>query len=183
MNLYRADFQPVPILRINAQLGCMTIVAATFKPAPAQCSAGLFAEGIGPREPRTAAERLEDIAGRQFHSRISCGAPTSAWMARSRRCTRRASSFPRTAPPTAQRRRLPDRRHCSRPPTRTHRAPRVYTLKISNPGEPINGSAIECLGQSGQVKAGRTPVPRRRSGPPWLRGAAHVGRGAADIRG
>lgn len=39
MNLYRADFQPVPTLGINARLGCMTIVAASFKPEPAQCSA------------------------------------------------------------------------------------------------------------------------------------------------
>ncbi len=39
MNLYRADFQPVPTLGINARLGCMTIVAAAFKAEPAQCSA------------------------------------------------------------------------------------------------------------------------------------------------
>jgi hypothetical protein len=39
MSLYRADFQPVPVLGINAKLGCMTIVAADFKPEPAQCTA------------------------------------------------------------------------------------------------------------------------------------------------
>jgi hypothetical protein len=39
MNLYRADFQPAPALRINAKLGCMTIVAADFKPDPADCTA------------------------------------------------------------------------------------------------------------------------------------------------
>jgi hypothetical protein len=39
MNLYRVDFQPAPVLGINAKLGCMTIVAADFKPQPAQCTA------------------------------------------------------------------------------------------------------------------------------------------------
>jgi hypothetical protein len=39
MNLYRVDFQPAPVLAINATLGCMTIVAASFKPEPAQCTA------------------------------------------------------------------------------------------------------------------------------------------------
>jgi hypothetical protein len=39
MNLYRADFQPAPALGINAKLGCMTIVAAAFKPDPANCTA------------------------------------------------------------------------------------------------------------------------------------------------
>jgi hypothetical protein len=37
MNLYRVDFQPAPTVGINAKLGCMTIVAATFKPEPADC--------------------------------------------------------------------------------------------------------------------------------------------------
>ena len=39
MNLYRADFQPEPVLRLNAKLGCMTVVAARFKPASANCTA------------------------------------------------------------------------------------------------------------------------------------------------
>src|SRR5260370_33248198 len=38
-NLYRVDFRPAPSLGINAKLGCMTIVAARFKPEPADCSA------------------------------------------------------------------------------------------------------------------------------------------------
>jgi hypothetical protein len=39
MNLYRADFQPAPVVSINSKLGCMTIVAATFKPAATDCTA------------------------------------------------------------------------------------------------------------------------------------------------
>jgi hypothetical protein len=39
MNLYRADFEPEPALRLNARLGCMTIVAAKFMPAATDCSA------------------------------------------------------------------------------------------------------------------------------------------------
>ncbi len=40
MNLYRATFDPAPEIGLNAQLGCMTIVAAgSFKPDPADCKA------------------------------------------------------------------------------------------------------------------------------------------------
>jgi len=39
MNLYRADFEPEPAVRLNANLGCMTVVAAKFKPESTQCSA------------------------------------------------------------------------------------------------------------------------------------------------
>ena len=36
MNLYRADLQAAPVVRINGRLGCMTIVAGAFKPEPAE---------------------------------------------------------------------------------------------------------------------------------------------------
>lgn len=39
MNLYRADFDPEPAVRLNAKLGCMTVVAAKFKPESTECSA------------------------------------------------------------------------------------------------------------------------------------------------
>jgi hypothetical protein len=39
MNLYRAEFEPEPMVRLNAKLGCMTIVAAKFKPESTNCSA------------------------------------------------------------------------------------------------------------------------------------------------
>ncbi|MFI4868497.1 MAG: hypothetical protein ACHQDD_03975 [Steroidobacterales bacterium] len=39
MNLYRADLQPEPAVHLNAKLGCMTIVAARFQPAAANCTA------------------------------------------------------------------------------------------------------------------------------------------------
>lgn len=48
MNLYRADFQPAPTLVINARLGCMTIVAATFKPEPADCRADYVPKELAP---------------------------------------------------------------------------------------------------------------------------------------
>jgi hypothetical protein len=37
MNLFRADLQPEPTLNLNAQLGCMTIVAGRFLPDGAEC--------------------------------------------------------------------------------------------------------------------------------------------------
>jgi hypothetical protein len=39
MNLYRADLFPRPTLNLNAQLGCMTIVAGRFAPDSASCTA------------------------------------------------------------------------------------------------------------------------------------------------
>ncbi|HXA36582.1 MAG TPA: hypothetical protein VNW26_09640 [Steroidobacteraceae bacterium] len=48
MNLYRVDFQPVPTLGINAKLGCMTIVAASFKPDPAECTAEYVPKELAP---------------------------------------------------------------------------------------------------------------------------------------
>jgi hypothetical protein len=49
MNLYRADFQPAPSLSINAKLGCMTIVAARFKPEPADCRAEYLPKELAPQ--------------------------------------------------------------------------------------------------------------------------------------
>jgi hypothetical protein len=48
MNLYRVDFQSGPALSINAKLGCMTIVAATFKPEPASCTAEYLPKELTP---------------------------------------------------------------------------------------------------------------------------------------
>jgi len=48
MNLYRVDFQSGPALSINAKLGCMTIVAATFKPEPASCTADYLPKELAP---------------------------------------------------------------------------------------------------------------------------------------
>jgi hypothetical protein len=48
MNLYRVDFQSGPALSINAKLGCMTIVAATFKPEPATCTAEYLPKELTP---------------------------------------------------------------------------------------------------------------------------------------
>jgi hypothetical protein len=48
MNLYRADLQTVPVLRINGRLGCMTIVAARLKPAGTDCSAAYLPRQLDP---------------------------------------------------------------------------------------------------------------------------------------
>jgi DNA-binding transcriptional MerR regulator len=37
MSLYRADFDPAPVLRLNSKLGCITIVAAEFAPDSTDC--------------------------------------------------------------------------------------------------------------------------------------------------
>jgi hypothetical protein len=48
MNLYRADFDPVPSIGINAKLGCMTIVAAAFKPDSTDCTADYVPKTLAP---------------------------------------------------------------------------------------------------------------------------------------
>ena len=47
MNLYLADMQAAPTLRINAHLGCMTIVAAKFMPETANCTANYAPKILG----------------------------------------------------------------------------------------------------------------------------------------
>jgi hypothetical protein len=48
MNLYRADLQAAPVLRINGRLGCMTIVAAHLKPDGTQCTAAYLPKQLDP---------------------------------------------------------------------------------------------------------------------------------------
>jgi hypothetical protein len=48
MNLYRAEFVPAPVVRLNARLGCLTVVAARFKPDPADCTAGYLPKELSP---------------------------------------------------------------------------------------------------------------------------------------
>jgi len=44
-----------------AKLGCMTIVAARFKPEPADCSAEYLPKELSRRYEGTAAKRVEDV--------------------------------------------------------------------------------------------------------------------------
>ena len=48
MNLYRADFEPEPVLGLNAHLGCMTIIAANFKPDPVECTKEYLPKTLAP---------------------------------------------------------------------------------------------------------------------------------------
>ncbi len=66
INLYRADFQPVPSVSINAKLGCMTIVAANLKPDPVDCTARVRAEAAFAGKHGPAAKGLEDIENRRL---------------------------------------------------------------------------------------------------------------------
>ncbi len=77
MNLYRVDFQPAPVLGINANLGCMTIVAPTSGPirrnaAPSTCPRNWPAKAANSR--KASGRRREPMT----RSRISCGAPMCA---------------------------------------------------------------------------------------------------------
>ena len=48
MNLYRADFQPEPAVHLNGKVGCVTLVAARFKPAEVDCTAAYIPKDLTP---------------------------------------------------------------------------------------------------------------------------------------
>lgn len=77
VNLYRADFDPAPALEINAALGCMTIVAANFKPGPANCSAAyqpktLAKDSIGQPQSEWKTSRTDDSIENQLRRADIC---------------------------------------------------------------------------------------------------------------
>ena len=77
MNLYRVDFQPAPDLNINAKLGCMTIVAASFRPEPADCTADyvpkeLTRESMGVPQNQWKTSRADDSIENQLRRANVC---------------------------------------------------------------------------------------------------------------
>ena len=133
MNLYRAEFQPAPTLRINANLGCMTIVAASFKPEPADCTAEYAPKELS-RETRDLAQsewktsRTDDSIENQLRRANVCvnGKAKAVYEAR----------FEFSADGTAYRLKDAGYRIESLLTTPDKGAARttLYTLKISNPG-------------------------------------------------
>jgi len=77
MNLYRVDFRPSPSLGINAKLGCMTIVAARFKPEPPTVSAEYLPKELS-RDTKELPRSEWKTSRTDDRSKTSCGAPTCA---------------------------------------------------------------------------------------------------------
>ncbi|HEY3729838.1 MAG TPA: hypothetical protein VGL28_01110 [Steroidobacteraceae bacterium] len=77
MNLYRADFKPELAVHLNAKLGCMTVVAAKFKPAPAECASAylprqLTRETMNLPESQWKAARSDDSVENQLRRANIC---------------------------------------------------------------------------------------------------------------
>jgi hypothetical protein len=133
MNLYRAEFQPAPTLRINANLGCMTIVAASFKPEPADCTAQYAPKELSPEtrdlpQSEWKTSRTDDSIENQLRRANVClnGNAKAVYEAR----------FEFSADGTAYRLKDAGYRIESLLTTPDKGAARttLYTLKISNPG-------------------------------------------------
>jgi hypothetical protein len=169
MNLYRVDFQPAPTLSINAKLGCMTIVAASFQPDPAECTANyvpkeLARETMGLPQNQWRTSRSDDSMENQLRRADVCvsGKVRAVYEAR----------FEFSNDATAYRLKNAGYRIDSLLTTQDKGATRsaFYTLKISNPSatdqQEILSSAWVNLGT---VTAGARSNGSGDDSAPWLR--------------
>ena len=169
MNLYRVDFQPVPTLGINARLGCMTIVAAAFRPEPAQCSADYLPKELA-RETRDLPQsewktsRTDDSIENQLRRANVCvdGKVKAVYEAR----------FEFSKDGTAYRLKDAGYRVESLLTTSDKGASRatVYTLKIYNPGATEQQEVLSSAWVNvGMVTAGSHAGAPQVDRAPWLR--------------
>ena len=169
MNLYRVDFQPAPALKINAQLGCMTVVAAKFKPDPAECTSQYAPKELVPATRELArgdwkTSRTDDSVANQLRRGNVCveGTPAAVYEAR----------FEFSKDGTAYRLKDAGYRINSLLTTDDAHASRavLYTLKISSPGateqQEILSSAWVDIGT---VAAGAHGTGDKAENAPWLR--------------
>jgi hypothetical protein len=169
MNLYRADFQPAPALGINAKLGCMTIVAASFKPEPADCRAEYAPKELS-RETRDLPQnewktsRTDDSIENELRRANVCvnGKAKAVYEAR----------FEFSNDGTAYRLKDAGYHIESLLTTSDKGASRttLYTLKISNPGATDQQEVLSSAWVNiGTVTAGTHASGSKGDAAPWLR--------------
>ncbi|MHB8477500.1 MAG: hypothetical protein ACYDBZ_14555 [Steroidobacteraceae bacterium] len=169
MNLYRADFEPAPALSINAKLGCMTIVAAGFKPEPADCRAQYQPKELS-RETRDLPQdkwttsRTDDSIENQLRRANVCvdGRAKAVYEAR----------FEFSKDGTAFRLKDAGYHIESLLTTAEKGAARttIYTLKISNPAATDQQEVLSSAWVSiGTVSAGSHSSGAKADAAPWLR--------------
>ena len=169
MNLYRADFEPAPALAINAKLGCMTIVAANFKPDATECTAAyapkeLAKESVGLPQAEWKTSRTDDSIENQLRRADICvdGKIRAVYEAR----------FEFSADGTAYRLKDAGYRIDSLLTTEKAGATRtaLYTLKISNPSTTDQQEVLSSAWVNiGTVKAGSRSHGSGGGAAPWLR--------------
>jgi len=169
MNLYRADFEPAPALSINAKLGCMTLVAANFKPDATGCTAAyvpkeLAKESVGLPQAEWKTSRTDDSIENQLRRADICvdGKIHAVYEAR----------FEFSADGTAYRLKDAGYRIDSLLTTEKAGANRttLYTLKISNPSTTDQQEVLSSAWVNiGTVKAGSRSHGSGGDAAPWLR--------------
>ena len=168
MNLYRAEFVPAPAVRINARLGCLTIVAATFKPDATDCTAAYLPKDLSP-ESRAAPQdtwktsRTDDSIENQLRRANVCvdGKAKAVYEAR----------FEFSADGTAYRLKDAGYRIESLLTTDDKHASRttLYTLKILNPGATDQQETLSSAWVNiGAVSAGIRGDGSKSQASPWL---------------
>jgi len=169
MNLYRADLTPSPSVRINGQIGCLTIVAATLEPASTHCAADYVPKTLAPElaqrpqsEWRTT--RTDDSVENQLRRADICvhGKARAVYEAR----------FEFSDDGTAYRLKDAGYRIESLLTTRDKGATRtaLYTLKISTPGATDEAEVLSSAWvELGTVSAGAHSSGSGGEAAPWLR--------------
>jgi hypothetical protein len=169
MNLYRADFNPEPKVHLNAKLGCMTVVAAKFKPAPAECASAyvprqLSRETMKLPESQWQATRSDDSVENQLARANICvdGKARAVYEAR----------FEFSQDGTAYRLRNAGYQIQSLLTTQDKGATRssFYTLEISQPGKTADDSQSLSTAwvRLGTVSAGAHAGAAPAADVPWL---------------
>jgi hypothetical protein len=165
MNLYRAEFAPAPAVHINARLGCLTIVAAAFKPDPADCTAEYLPKELSP-ESRAAPQdawktsRTDDSIENQLRRANVCVNDKA-----------KAVYEARSADGTAYRLKDGGYRIDSLLTTDDRHAVRttLYTLKILNPGATDQQETLSSAWVNiGAVSAGARGDGSKSEASPWL---------------
>jgi hypothetical protein len=169
MNLYRAGFEPVPALEINANLGCMTIVAANFKADAADCTAAyvpksLAKDSIGQLQSEWKTSRTDDSIENQLRRANICieGKAHAVYEAR----------FEFSADGTAYRLKDAGYRIDTLLTTEKPGASRtvLYTLKISNPSTTDQQEVLSRAWVNiGTITAGSRSHGSGGDAAPWLR--------------
>jgi hypothetical protein len=169
MNLYRADFQPEPAVRLNAKLGCMTIVAAKFKPESTDCTAAyvpkqLSRETMKLPESDWKTSRTDDSIENQLRRANVCvdGNARAVYEAR----------FEFSEDGTAYRLKSAGYRINSLLTTQDKAASRTafYTLEISQPDKTDQHETLSTAWvRLGTVTAGSHATGSGSDSPPWLK--------------
>lgn len=169
MNLYRAEFQPEPVVRLNANLGCMTIVAAKFMPPSSDCSAAYLPKQLTRdtmKLPESAwkTSRTDDSVENQLRRANVCldGKARAVYEAR----------FEFSQDGTAYRLKSAGYRINSLLTTQDKAATRgaFYTLDISQPGKTDQRETLSTAWVNlGSVSPGAHATGSATDSPPWLR--------------